>query len=71
MLLYGRLSVYFTKELEVMERLLRPTQLDVDPNAAEARQTFKHWLRTLEHFLIAAQAARSEEEPLSMNMDLL
>jgi len=46
-----------------MESLFRPTKLDVDPNAPDARQTFKHRLRILEHFLIAAEAARSEEEP--------
>jgi len=45
-----------------MERLLRPTKHDVDPNAPDARQSL-HWLRTLEHFAIAAEAARSEEEP--------
>jgi len=45
-----------------MERL-RPTKLDVDSNAPDARQTFKHWLHTLEHFLIAAENAKSEKEP--------
>ena len=49
----------------MLERLLRPTKLDVDPDAPDARQTLKYWLRTLEHFLTAAEAAVSgEESPL-------
>ena len=36
-----------------MDKLLRPKDLAVDPNAANAKKIFKFWLRTVEDFIEA------------------
>ena len=34
-----------------MDKLLRPKDLVVDPNAANAEKIFKFWVRTVEDFI--------------------
>ncbi|XP_068246611.1 uncharacterized protein [Palaemon carinicauda] len=38
-----------------MERLLRPSQFDVDPDSAQAAKEWTHWLRTFTNFVEAVQ----------------
>ena len=54
-----------------MDKLLRPAELDVDPNAPESHQVYKHWLCTFEKFLQAVEAARAEGAPETDKYGLL
>ena len=54
-----------------MDKLLRPAELDVDPNAPESHQVYKHWLCTFEKFLQAVEAARAEGAPKTDKYGLL
>ncbi|XP_068205479.1 uncharacterized protein [Palaemon carinicauda] len=38
-----------------MERLLRPSRFDVDPDSAQAAKEWTHWLRTFTNFVEAVQ----------------
>ena len=54
-----------------MDKLLRPAKLDVDPNAPESHQVYKHWLCTFERFLQAVETARAEGAPETDKYGLL
>ncbi|XP_068224969.1 uncharacterized protein [Palaemon carinicauda] len=43
------------KEGVAMERLLRPSRFDVDPDSAQAAKEWTHWLRTFTNFVEAVQ----------------
>ena len=54
-----------------MERLLRPAKLDVDPNAANSSQVYRHWLKTFQRFILAVEATRNVEDPATDKYGLL
>jgi len=45
-----------------MDKLLKPSKLDVDPYSPDAGLVFKHWFSTFQRFRTAARAAQSENE---------
>ena len=54
-----------------MERLLRPAKLDVDPNAANSSQVYRHWLKTFQRFISAVEAIRNLEDRATDKYGLL
>ena len=46
-----------------MDRLLRPTKLEADPNAPDSKQVFKHWRKTFERFVAAVANDRDVNDP--------
>ena len=44
-----------------MDKLLRPKDLEVDLNAANAEKVFKFWLRTVEDFIEALVETQPEQ----------
>ena len=45
-----------------MDKLLRPSKLEVDPHSPHAGIVFKHWLQTFQRFRLAAKDAQPENE---------
>ena len=45
-----------------MDKLLRPSKLEVDPHSPDAGIVFKHWLQTFQRFRLAAKDAQPENE---------
>ena len=41
-----------------MDRLLRPSKFEADPNAPDSKQVFKHWQKTFKRFVAAVENGR-------------
>ena len=50
-----------------MDKLLRPKDLEADPNAANAEKVFKFWLRTVEDFIEALVETQPEQARANFN----
>ena len=50
-----------------MDKLLRPKDLEMDPNAANAEKVFKFWLRTVEDFIEALVEIQPEQARANFN----
>ena len=50
-----------------MDKLLRPKDLEVDPNAANTEKVFKFWLRTVEDFIETLVETHPEQARANFN----
>ena len=45
-----------------MDKLLKPSKVEMDPHSPDAKLIFKHWLQTFQRFCTAARLAQPENE---------
>ena len=45
-----------------MDKLLKPSKVEMDPHSPDAELIFKHWLQTFQRFCTAATLAQPENE---------
>ena len=54
-----------------MGRLLRPAKLDVDTEAANSSQVYRHWFKTFRRFILAIEATKNVKDPATDKYGLL